>query len=208
MDDNTNIPSCPICDDEFDGENAKQQHLQAKHPDYVQSSKSFSERINLQTIRNTGLLLLVLIIIGSFIYIMWPAPTTIADLKERPLPKIGDHWHAQYTIKLCGETIQSQPYSDGQIHTHGNGMIHVHPKTAEKAGENANLKTFFASFGGKLTNTTVSVPGHKIYQNGDKCSGTPGEVAVYVNQKRLTNPASYVPRRQDKIRITFTSKQE
>lgn len=63
------------------------------------------------------------------------------------LPRVGDHWHASYEVVLCGRPEPQLAYSPGNIHTHGDGVIHIHPATPEEAGSNAHLGRFFASAG-------------------------------------------------------------
>ncbi len=120
------------------------------------------------------------------------------------LPRVGSHWHAAYTIEICGETLPPQPASRGDVHTHGNGRIHTHPSTFRTAGENANLGQFFRSFGGTLRDSLLHVPRRGTLRNGDRCdNGGEGRVAVYVNGDRITDPAAYVPQDGDDVRIAF-----
>lgn len=120
------------------------------------------------------------------------------------LPEVGSHWHAGYTIEICGETLPPRPASPGDVHTHGDGLIHVHPSTYRTAGENANLARFVASIGGTLRDSVLDVPGRRTLRNGDRCqNGEEGRVAVYVNGDRIAEPAAYVPQDGDEVRIAF-----
>ncbi|MGH2685267.1 MAG: hypothetical protein ACRDJP_07365, partial [Actinomycetota bacterium] len=45
-------------------------------------------------------------------------------------PRINEHWHAAYGVNICGDW--DQPLVDTQndrlgIHTHEDGIIHIHP---------------------------------------------------------------------------------
>lgn len=126
----------------------------------------------------------------------------------RPLPRPGDHWHADYEIVVCGRTLPHQPYSQGDVHTHGSGRIHVHPHTRETAGRRANLGRFVRSLGGRLGDTVLVLPDGRTYRNGDRCGNEPGRVSVYVNGRRLDRPARYVPRDGDRVRITYEPRSE
>lgn len=192
---------CSVCGKEFDGENPLQQHKQAKHSEEV-STPDWGKTVKTAVryaIYGAGALAL------AFVIAYWIVPW-LNQPGQQALPSQGDHWHARYSIVLCGEKIPPRPYSKGGMHTHGKGRIHIHPHSPATAGENADLATFFESFNGELTNKKIAVPMVGTYKNGDKCNGKPGEVAVYVNGTRVSNPASYVPQDGDIIQIKFQPK--
>ena len=73
-------------------------------------------------------------------------------------PAVGDHWHAAYGIYVCDHfltPIQNITDVDG-IHTHGDGLIHVHPFSSKTAGANATLAAFATAAGMTLTDTTIA----------------------------------------------------
>ena len=119
-------------------------------------------------------------------------------------PAVGDHWHARYTISICGETADPFPASPGEVHTHGEGLFHVHPLRLGEAGRNANLARFLASTGSRLTNDTLEMASGGSYANGDECpDGTPGQVFLRVNGIAMAEIATYVPRDGDELEIGF-----
>jgi hypothetical protein len=91
-----------------------------------------------------------------------------------------DHWHAAYGFYICGEwqpAIPTYENPDG-IHTHGDGVIHIHPFSSAAAGENARLKVFLDSAGVKLTDDELKI-GDKTWKEGDdKCDGKDAELVV------------------------------
>jgi hypothetical protein len=97
-----------------------------------------------------------------------------------------DHWHAAYGVYLCDEfapaiTDQRDPYG---IHTHGDGVIHIHPFVRSAAGKNATLGKFMDTVKATLTDSKLQLPGGKAYvEDKTKCSGKPGIVQVAVNGK-------------------------
>lgn len=104
-----------------------------------------------------------------------------ASASEKPTPK--DHWHEAFGINICGNF--QDPLTDAGpdrlgIHTHGDGLIHVHPFGSGASGKNAQLQKFAAQTGLTVTDTSVTLPGGKTYKNGDKCDGKPGTLALYV----------------------------
>lgn len=131
----------------------------------------------------------VLVVLGSR-----PAPR---------LPRIGDHWHAPFRVVLCGQRTPPLPPSPGNVHTHGDDVIHIHPALPEEAGRNATLGAFLRSVGMEVSETSLTVRG-KTYTNGDRCpDGRAGRVAVLVNGKPLQDVATYVPADGDQIEFRF-----
>jgi hypothetical protein len=62
-------------------------------------------------------------------------------------PTFGDHWHSAYGIYDC--TVDGfQPHLDDPqtansgIHTHGDGVMHIHPRGSDATGSNAQLIRF------------------------------------------------------------------
>ena len=81
------------------------------------------------------------------------------------LPNVGDHWHSSYSITLCGETEPPFVASPGNIHTHGDGLFHIHPTRRGEGGLNANLARLMSSTGSRLTDDSIeTVSGAKIHQ--------------------------------------------
>jgi hypothetical protein len=91
-----------------------------------------------------------------------------------------DHWHAAYGIDICGEfqpAIPTFENPDG-IHTHGDGVIHIHPFSASAAGENARLGVFLDAAGIKLTNDELTIDGKTYKEGDDKCDGKDAQLVV------------------------------
>jgi hypothetical protein len=97
-------------------------------------------------------------------------------------PSIGkDHWHAAYGINICGKWHPGLTDTQGDrvgIHSHGDGLVHIHPTSSTSAGKNARLGVFMTEEGVKLTKTSIDMPDAKKLSNGDKCGGKPGELKV------------------------------
>ena len=120
------------------------------------------------------------------------------------LPNVGDHWHSSYSITLCGETEPPFVASPGNIHTHGDGLFHIHPTRRGEAGLNANLARLMSSTGSRLTDDSIETVSGAKYTNGDLCPDQqPGQVFLRVNGITLPDIASYVPRDGDEIELGF-----
>lgn len=120
----------------------------------------------------------VVVVLGSvLIYLSRPQPS------EAEPPNIGDHWHAAYGIYACDEFLA--PLADAGadasgIHTHQDGLIHIHPFSTRYTGEGANLDAFAQQVGLELSDEGFRLPGGEAFQNGDDCGGEPGVVQVKV----------------------------
>ena len=128
-----------------------------------------------------------------------------------PAPRIGDHWHATYEYYVCGEKQANAPTWEGGVHTHADGIIHIHPFESFEEGSGARLVRWFEYGGGLLTDDEVRLPGDRTtYANGDECpDGSVGVVQVYVTsaatgiEERLEDWGEYIPQDSDRIVIGF-----
>lgn len=126
--------------------------------------------------------------------------------QKKVYPNVGDHWHARYEVFICGKRMQDLPYSQGNIHTHGDGLIHIHPGNESEAGKNATLSRFFFNAGGMFQRNILHYPGSKIYRNSDTCPNMlPGNVKLIVNGSENKELGNYVPQNGDIIRIEFST---
>ncbi|MEA2717306.1 MAG: hypothetical protein QOI99_1623 [Actinomycetota bacterium] len=112
---------------------------------------------------------------------------------SRPLAasggKQGDHWHAAIGFDMCGTFAPdiSEAADPLGIHTHADGVVHVHPFTSRSAGKNAKLGVFFDTVKAKVSSTQVQLPGQDAQKNGDKCDGKPATVQVKIWPSRDPN---------------------
>jgi hypothetical protein len=121
-----------------------------------------------------------------------------------PLANV-DHWHAAYGIYLCDSFVPSltDETDPKGIHSHGDGIIHIHPFVRASAGANATLSVFADATGLKLSDDSIQVPGGKKYTSRDtKCGDKTGIVQVKVNDKVVTHDVAKI-RLHDKDLITI-----
>ncbi len=102
---------------------------------------------------------------------------------EAEPPKLGDHWHVAYGVYVCDGFLP--PLADAQadasgIHTHQDGLIHIHPFSTRYTGDGANLEAFARQVGLELSDEGFKLPGGEAFRNGDDCGGEPGAVQVKV----------------------------
>lgn len=87
-------------------------------------------------------------------------------------PILGDHWHAAYGFYVCDDF---QPHLDtfegrAGIHTHGDGVIHIHPYSSSGTGENATMRTFLEDADAELSDDTLRI-GDESWTEGDQTCG-------------------------------------
>jgi uncharacterized cupredoxin-like copper-binding protein len=121
-------------------------------------------------------------------------------------PRIGvDHWHATYEYIVCGQKQPNFPEWRAGVHTHDDGIIHMHPFDPGEEGAGARLVRWFDYGGGKLDGDEVRAPGSSnTYKNGDLCDdGQEGVVQVFANRQKLDNYNRYIPQDGDSVQIIF-----
>jgi hypothetical protein len=107
-------------------------------------------------------------------------------------------------VYICDHWAPNVPLFESVdgIHTHGDGVIHIHPFTANAAGPNATLGFFIKAIPGgfKVSATELKFPkvagdtnplDAKDWKNGMKCpDGQTGKVKFTVNGKQQNFDAS------------------
>ena len=129
-----------------------------------------------------------------------------ASISPTTPPLIGqDHWHATYQVSICGERQPDFLLWEGGIHTHDDGVIHIHPLIHSEEGEGARLVQWFEYGGGVLTQSEMRLPGgREIFRNGDMCpDGNESVLQVFVNGERLDDWSRYIPNDGDHVSVAF-----
>jgi hypothetical protein len=98
---------------------------------------------------------------------------------ESPSPS--DHWHAAYGFYVCDTFLP--PLIDQRdrtgIHTHDDGVIHIHPFSAAHAGKNATLGKWGDAVDVNFGGSSITMPDGTEYKQGYDCNGQPASVKVY-----------------------------
>ncbi len=91
-------------------------------------------------------------------------------------PRVGDdHWHAAYAVYDCDRFLPaftSAADPDG-IHSHQDGVIHIHPWNSSASGTDARLDVFFEAMGARVSDDEISGPGIGVLEAGSDCNGEP-----------------------------------
>lgn len=97
-------------------------------------------------------------------------------------PTVGEHWHAAYGTYVCDAFLPNltdvQADTTG-LHTHGDGVAHVHPFNGAAAGNNATLAKWGEATGLSFSSTGFTLNG-TTYDDGFDCNGQPATVSLYV----------------------------
>ncbi len=137
--------------------------------------------------------------------------TSDSGLSEAPTAEVSgpisgqDHWHAAYQVYVCGQRQPDFAIWQGGIHTHDDGIIHIHPVLPSEEGEGARLVKWFEYGGGNLTQSEMRMPGSREeYKNGDECpGGAEAVLRVFVNGELLEDWSEYIPQHGDRVQIEF-----
>jgi hypothetical protein len=106
----------------------------------------------------------------------------------------GDHWHAALGFDICGTFAPNVPDSGTDplgIHTHGDGVVHIHPFSALSSGKRATLQIFFDTTNVKVTSSEIKLPTDNVtHKNGQHCdAGTVGTATVQTKVWDTRDPA-------------------
>jgi plastocyanin len=108
--------------------------------------------------------------------------------------------------------MPNAPTWESGVHTHGDGIMHIHPFQQSEEGSGARMVKWFEYGGGELSQDSIRLPGESeenTVHNGDVCpEGTPeagetGVLQVFVNGAKMENWSRFIPHDGDQIKIVF-----
>ncbi|NNE74831.1 MAG: hypothetical protein HKN26_14290 [Acidimicrobiales bacterium] len=91
-------------------------------------------------------------------------------------PTLQDHWHSAYGVYDCRtesfyDWFPSSPGGFG-IHSHDDGLIHIHPTSSNATGSGAVLEQFIDNVGGEIEDDLFTMPdGTVLPGTGVQCDG-------------------------------------
>ena len=124
----------------------------------------------------------------------------------------GEHWHASIKMYICGKQVTNYPTVEGELHSHGDGFIHIHPQTM--TNELASLGTYLRTYETILTEDakgkrTLTFPGNQSYADGDTCPKSKKKERLVVTNKGEPiegDPGAFIPHEGDAVEIVFGKK--
>lgn len=99
-------------------------------------------------------------------------------------PAFGQHWHLGYGIWDCTtesflSNLEDPQTANSGIHTHGDGVVHIHPYSSTATGRNAKLIRFLEATRTELSDTEMSFPDRPaLSEDGATCDGEPAILQV------------------------------
>jgi hypothetical protein len=86
-------------------------------------------------------------------------------------PTINDHWHAAYGVYICDQFQAPAPELSTQngVHTHGDGVVHIHPHSANGAGDNATLGLFLEDMDDTISDDSLTYGEETWTEGEDQC---------------------------------------
>ena len=117
----------------------------------------------------------LVVVLGSLL-VLWAR----TDREATSAPRVGDHWHSVYDIYVCDSfrskvVLETDPNG---IHSHGDGLLHIHPFNKLASGRDAVLGEFFSAFGGRIDDASVVLDTGEELVEGADCGGQPTVLKV------------------------------
>jgi len=177
--------------------------------------------------RTIMLVVMVLVAFVAGVGISWilDADDESSTPRDADLTGIGDHWHAAIAVNVCGEWLPSPPEFhprageagiNAGLHSHADGLIHVHPFASDETGANATVGRFIDYGGWTLSADELDLWDGVPRTNGEPCTTGPstglGKLQWKVGSHnepwpsgptRTGDPARYVPRNGDIVALYF-----
>ncbi len=117
----------------------------------------------------------LVVVLGSLL-VLWAR----SDREATSAPRVGDHWHSAYDVYVCDDfrskiVVETDPNG---IHTHSDGLIHIHPFNKLASGQDATMGEFFNAFGGRIDDNSVVLDTGETLTADIDCNGQPAVVKV------------------------------
>jgi hypothetical protein len=126
-----------------------------------------------------------LILVGGIAATVFLANQRESNIDVAPKAQV-DHWHSAYLIHDCGNDLpptSNFDTADG-LHTHGAGLLHLHPFNPSVSGRNATLGEYFAASGAALTDESFTTGFADVFpttlSEADGCNGEEAELQLAV----------------------------
>lgn len=127
-----------------------------------------------------------------------------------------DHWHVAFGVWVCDRYLDAFVDRHGArhgIHTHGDGLIHIHPADRSTAAGNATLAAFDAEVDLQLSTGSLRLPDQVVHRDGAQCPNGPGRLSILrwaptpagdaTPETLGTDPGAVALRDRDALAIVF-----
>ena len=141
------------------------------------------------------MLLVAIFVLGSAL-VAYAYSVNASQNETRPQQLI-DHWHSAYAVWDCvdgengydenGEPIFKPVFTSSRdergVHSHQDGVIHIHPFVSTTSGKNANFDAFMSEMGltdegARITDDAIHMPDGTRLEEGVDCGGEPAIIQI------------------------------
>lgn len=200
------MSNCSYCDEDFDSKMEKFEHELDKHRSEMSGHEKDDKKGRLNKLKQkkktkkhsrkqklkygSAAAVLGVLIIGAGAFVAQNVENTQPVTNESIGVGETVHWHADYTIKVCGQNKVPQG-GPMLAHTHGERQFHLEGVRRNK--EQATLDWVLEELGVKFNNDSI--------YGKTQCNGEPANLTVKANGEKLENPEEYIIRDGDNIKI-------
>lgn len=205
------MAGCEYCDREFESERSRLEHELDQHGDELtghekdqkksdlnrlEQKRKESRRSRKKKLKYGAAAAAVLLVASAAGFQAYQSIDFSSSAPGNSSAAVGEpvHWHAPYTVKICGErkTLQGGPKL---AHTHGQHKFHLEGVRATR--EQATLGWIMEQLGAPFSTNPDSIMGR------NSCNGEPANLTVKVNGQEIENPGDYVVRDGDVVTVVF-----
>ena len=141
-------------------------------------------------------LVVVLLVIVAVLANSYLTSDSETDGETRP-NQYTDHWHSAYAVWDCadgenghdenGEPVFKPVFESSRdergVHSHQDGVIHIHPFVSSSSGKNANFDTFMSEMGlteeaARIADDAIYMPDGTRLEEGVDCGGEPAIIQI------------------------------
>ena len=139
-----------------------------------------------------------------------PVALSAPELPPPPGPRVDvDFWTAALGVDICGTWLANAPAFalDTGVHSHGDGLVYVHPFTPAEAGDKATLGLFLQRGGWEASADRLRLWDGTEHRSGTACpDGRPATVRWFVDGvEQQGDPSAFRPRNGQVIVLSFSA---
>ena len=130
-----------------------------------------------QTERNFLFPAAIALVVVLGVVLIFVARDRRADDAPRGAPTLQDHWHSAYNIYVCDEISPTSYPNDSAndetgLHTHGDGLIHIHPFVSTVSAQFATVGAFMDETEVEFDDETLTLPNGTVLRESEfSCGG-------------------------------------
>jgi hypothetical protein len=139
------------------------------------------------------LIVITVVVLGSLLVVFARSSRDAnAEPRSQADGEDAQHWHAAFGLSFCGEFVRTSAEGTALadvgedtlgIHSHGDGVIHIHPFIDSAGGRNARMQIFLDQVSVQMEDSKVTFPDGETWDEGeDTCTvdgqEVPGQIVL------------------------------